>query len=54
MIKFKFVYCKTKRENENNKNRSELYVNKNWNKKYGDIDTKKIFLQTSFKKGECI
>ena len=54
MIKFKFVYCKTKRENENNKNRSELYVNKNWNKKYGDIDTKKVFLQTSFKKGECI
>ena len=52
MIKFKFAYSKTKRENENDKNRSELYVNKNWNKKYGDIDTKKIFLQTSFKKGE--
>ena len=53
IIKFKFMNCKTKRENENDQNKSELYVYKNWNKKYGNIDTKKIFLQTSFKKGDC-
>ena len=53
IIKFRFVNSKTKKENENDKNKSELYIYKNWSKKYGNIDTKKIFLQTSFRKGEC-
>ena len=49
MINYKFVYCKTKRENESSKNHSELHVDKNLNKKYKIIDTKKIFFQTNNK-----
>lgn len=53
MFNYKFVYCKTKRENESNKNHSELYVDKNLNKKYNNINTKKIFFQMN-KKSEFI
>ena len=51
---YKFVYFKTKRDNESNKNHSELYVDKNLNKKYDNINTKKIFSQTNNKKSEFI
>ena len=43
---------KTKRENDDKKISDEHYNRKNRNKKYININTKKIFLQNSFKKSE--
>lgn len=43
---------KTKRENDDKKISDEHYNSKNRNKKYININTKKIFLQNSFKKSE--
>ena len=43
---------KTKRENDDKKRSDEQYKNKKGNKKYINIDTKKIFLQNNFKKVE--
>ena len=46
---------KTKKEDENEKNRNEYCCNKNYYKKYSNIDTKKIFLQNSIiKKGKFL
>jgi len=47
------LFIVKKKENESNKNHSELYVDKNLNKKYNNINTKKIFFQMN-KKSEFI